>query len=142
MKRVVLELLQKKKEGHTKIKHIKYHMLSMQNYLKSHMFNNHEASMLLSLRSRTTRESGANFPYNINQMCPMGCITEDTPEHIQVCEHLNSEETKNSDIQYEHIFSDNVEEQAAVTKVFVTLLERREDASILKTGPSHSSVQG
>ena len=114
----------------------------MQNYLKSHMFNNHEASMLISLRSRTIREFGAKFPYNINQMCPMGCITEDTPEHILVCDHLKSEETRNPDIQYEHIFSDNVVEQAAITKLFVTLLERREDASILKTGPSHSSVQG
>ena len=76
VKTVVIELIQKKKEGHTKIKHIKYNMLSMQNYLKSHMFNNHEASMLLSLRSRTTREFGANFPYNINQMCPMGCIMD------------------------------------------------------------------
>ena len=76
VKSVVIELLQKKQEEHTKIKHIKYNMLSMQNYLKSHMFNNHEASMLLSLRSRTTREFGANFPYNINQMCPMGCIMD------------------------------------------------------------------
>ena len=114
----------------------------MQNYLKSHMFNNHEASMLISLRSRTIREFGAKFPYNINQMCPMGCITEDTPEHILVCDHLNSEETRKQDIQYEQIFSDTVVEQAAATQLFVTPLERREDASILKTGPSHSSVQG
>ena len=58
------------------------------------------------------------------------------------CDHLNSEETINPDIQYEHIFSDNVVEQAAVTKLIVPLHERSEDATILKTGPSHSSVQG
>ena len=111
VKSVVLEVLQKKQEGHTKIKHIKYDKLSMQNYLKSHMFNNHEASMLISLRSRTTREFAANFPYNINQMCPMECITEDTPEHILVCDHLKSEETRYPDIQYEHIFSDKQQSQ-------------------------------
>ena len=52
VKSVVIELLQKKQEEHTKIKHIKYEKLSMQKYLKSHMFNSHEASTLISLRSR------------------------------------------------------------------------------------------
>ena len=91
----------------------------MQDYLKSHMFNNHEASMLISLRSRTTREFGTNFPFNITQKNPLGCITEDTPEHILVCDHLNPEETRTSDIQYKQKISDNVSKQAAVTMCYL-----------------------
>ena len=62
--------------------------------------------MLISLRSKTTKEFQASFPFNLNKMCPMGRVHEDTPEHILVCD---------TDIQYEHIFTENVSEQAAIT---------------------------
>ena len=87
----------------------------MQEYLTSPLFNNNEASMLISLWSKTTREFQANFPFNLNKMCLMGCVHEDT-HSILVCEPLYPQETRDPDIQYEHIFSENVSEQAAITK--------------------------
>ena len=71
--------LKEKQEGHIKISHIKYNEQKMQSYLKTHMLNNHEASLLFSLRSKSTREFKANFPYNPDQMCVMGCAELDTP---------------------------------------------------------------
>ena len=41
--------LKRQQEGHSKISHICYKQLKTQEYLKSHMFNNHEAFLLLSL---------------------------------------------------------------------------------------------
>ena len=111
----------------------------MQNYLKSHMLNNHEASLLFSLRSKSTREFRANFPYYIDQQCVMGCPELDTPEHCIECVKLNPKEAQ--DINYEDLFSESFEKQVAITKLFSSLLERREDASALHTGPSHGPLQ-
>ena len=108
----------------------------MQQYLKSHLFNNHEASLLISLRSRTTREFKANFPYNADQMCPMGCLELNTLEHCLTCDPIYQKETRNNNIKNEDIFSKTVSNQSDVTKLFATLLEKREDASALDTGPS------
>ena len=114
----------------------------MQPYLKSSLFNNHEASLLISLRSSTSREFKAYFPFNIDNMCPMGCKEIDTPEHCLKCDPIYPNESRDPNIQYEDIFSDSVDKQADVTKLFATLLERREDASALETGPSHHPGEG
>ena len=142
VKLYVLGMLKNKQEGHSKIRHIKYHKLNMQPYLKSTMFNNHEASLLISLRSRTTREFKANFPFNNDQMCPMGCAELDTPEHCLKCDKIYPKESRDLNIQYEDIFSDSVYRQADVTKLFATLLEKREDASATDTGPSLHPAEG
>ena len=114
----------------------------MQSYLKTHLLNNHEASLLFSLRSKSTREFRANFPYYVDQMCVMGCLELDTPEHCIVCVQLNPKEAQSTDIVYEDLFSNSVTKQAAVTKFFSSLLEKREDASALDTGPSLHPAEG
>ena len=106
------------------------------------MLNNHEASLLFSLRSKSTREFKAKFPYNPDQMCVMGCAELDTPEHCLKCEKLSHDETQDTDIVYNDIFSETLSKQAAVTKLFTTLLERREDASSSPTGLSQSLMEG
>ena len=106
------------------------------------MLNNHEASLLFSLRSQTTREFRANFPYNVNQLCVMGCSVPDTPQHCINCPQLQADEAYNENIRYEDLFSDILVKQTAVTKMFAALLERREEASSYFTGPSHGPVEG
>ena len=135
-------ILNVKKETHIKISHIQYDQLNMQKYLKSPMWNNHEASLLFSLRSKSTREFRANFPYYADQMCIMGCLELDTPEHCIVCVKLTPIEQQNKDILYEDLFSDSTLKQAAITKLFSSLLERREDASASQAGPSQCPGEG
>ena len=52
-------MLNDRKEGHGKIRHIEYHKLNMQ------------------------------------QMCPMGCLELDTPEHCLSCDPIYPKETRN-----------------------------------------------
>ena len=132
------QTLKEKQEGHTKIKNICYNEFKTQGYLKNHIINNHEAALLFSLRSRTTKEFKANFPYYADQMCPMGCNQLDTPEHCIVCRNIVKGDTNIKDIKYEDIFSDSVHKQAAVVQLISSLLERREDASPSTTGPGCS----
>ena len=71
----------------------------------------------------------------------MGCQIPDSQEHCLECEKLNGNDTLNRSIKYEDIFSSDIKKQAAVTQLFASLLERREDASASPTGPSLCSGQ-
>ena len=137
----VFEKLKIKQKGHSKIKNISYSELKTQGYMKSPMLNNHEASLLFSLRSRTTKDFKANFPYFSNQRCPLGCDELDTPEHCLVCRKLTHGESHLENTSYNDIFSQSVVRQAAVVQLIVSLLERREDASASSTGPSCSPAE-
>ena len=125
----VFDNLKQQQQGHSKIRDICYEKFKPQEYLKTHMLTNHEVSLLFSLRSRTTKQFKANFPYHQDQQCPMpGCTELDTPEHCLQCEKLFNN-TQCSDTQYDDIFSSDISKQVAVTKIFASLLERREDSS-------------
>ena len=83
--------------------------------MKSHVLNNHEASLLFSLRSRTTKQFKANFPYNSNQMCPLGCDDLDTPGHCLVCRKITPGEMDTHNTKYDDIFRQNVLKPAALS---------------------------
>ena len=51
IRKYMLSELKKKQEGHNKISNICYNDLKTQEYLKTHMLNNHEVFLLFSLRS-------------------------------------------------------------------------------------------
>ena len=52
------------------------------------------------------------------------------------CDQVYPVNLRDSNISYMDIFSDNIDKHAAVAKLFVTLLERREDTSASTTGAS------
>ena len=137
----VFSNLKEQQTKHSKIREICYKSFKIQDYLKCHILNNQEVSLLFSLRSKTAKEFKANFPYNQNPLCPMGCQIPDSQEHCLDCEKLNCNDTLNRSIKYEDIFSSDIMKQAAVTKLFASLLERREDASASPAGPSLCSGQ-
>ena len=128
--------LKKEQDEHSKIKHIKYSTFQSQEYLKTHMMNNHEVSLLFAPRSRTVKQFKANFPFHSDKKCPMCGKEEDSQDHCMTCEVTYPEGTRDSNILYSDIFSEDIEKQTAVTKLFSALLQRREDASASTTGPS------
>ena len=128
--------LKKEQREHSKINTIEYETFQTQEYLKTHLMDNHEISLLFALRSKTTRACKANFPFNSNKNCQMCGKHEDTQEHVLECEDTYKTGITDNNIVYNDIFSDNIEKQAAVTKLYSTLLQRREDASAFTTGPS------
>ena len=142
VKKCVFDKLEKLQEGHSKISHICYKNFKVQSYMTNHTLNNHEVSLLFSLRSRTASIFKANFSYNAEQLCPLGCPEVESQEHCLLCEKLYPKEKRNVSIVYNNIFSDDTTKQAEVVQLFATLMERREDASSSSTGPSHSPVQG
>ena len=121
---------------HSKISNICYQNFKMQEYLRTHKMNNHEVSLLFSLRSRSAKMFRANFPFYSDQNCQFCETEEDTQEHILKCEVIYPTNTRNSSIEYGDIFSEDVDRQAAITQLYATLIERREDASASTTGPS------
>ena len=136
-KNYMLQELKKKQNNHKKIKEICYNSLETQKYLTTHMLNNHEVFLLFSLRSRNAKPFKANFSYNKDQTCPMvGCNELDTQEHCLSCSKLwFDENTQTNTMKYEDIFSEDLLKQVAITQLYASLLERREDASAVTTGP-------
>ena len=139
IKEHVFKKLKIQQANHSKIRDICYNSFKGQEYLRSHMLNNHEVSLLFSLRSRTAREFKANFPYFKEQTCPMGCLDMDTQEHILICPKLNSQKSQDITAQYSDLFSSDINQQTVIIKVFTSLLERREDACASEpAGPDHT----
>ena len=115
----------------------------MQEYLGTHRMNYHEVSLLFSLRSRTAKIFRANFPFNIERMCPDCEKEEDTQEHMLKCEVMYPRSIRNNSISYNDIFSEDVSRQAAVIQLYANLIERREDASASTLAPvSAQDLQG
>ena len=65
----------------------------------------------------------------------LGCEKQDSQEHLLQCLKLTSK--NEDDINFSDPFSSDVTRQAAVTKLFTSLLERREDAIAPPVGPNH-----
>ena len=136
IKEVMLNELKTQQSKHKKISAICYDELKTQEYLKTHLLNNHETMLLFSLRSQNAKQFKANFPYNRDQMCPnVGCNQPDTQEHCLKCENMLGTYPVNRDIQYSDIYSSDINKQVAITKQISCLLKRREDASAETTGP-------
>ena len=128
--------LKRVQSEHSKIKIIEYRTFETQEYLKTHLMNNHEVALLFALRSKTAKQFKANFPFHSKKDCPMCGKEDDSQEHCLKCEDTYPEGTRDETISYSDIYSEDVHKQTAVTKLFATLLQRREDASVSTTGPS------
>ena len=64
-----------------------------------------------------------------------GCEELDQQEHFLECDKNYPLEAGTQDILYDDIFSNDINKQLAVTKLFSSLLERRQVASANFTGP-------
>ena len=117
---------------HSKVKHIKYPKLETQKYMTSPIFSNEEVNLLHALRSRST-ECKENFRQkyiNTNLLCSL-CQTEnENQQHILTCtvliEKFRSENLSIDQVEYENLFSNNVNKQKEVTQLFMELFKIRE----------------
>ena len=92
--------------------------------MKTHKLNNHEISLLFSLRTRTVSEIKGNFPsQHKDNKCPLCGQSEDTQEHCLSCDQLNS--NKNLMNVYSDIYSSDLNKQILITKAFLVILEER-----------------
>ena len=129
LRKVALKYLALNKTSKTE--KLNYKALEMQEYLKSPLFSEKEASLLLALRTRTVRGIRCDFPgMSTSRECPMeGCREEDTLPHLLTCpvlrEHM-AERSRVSTVKMEHIYSGTLEQQHEATQAFTLLLATRE----------------
>ena len=117
------------------------HMLKTQEYLTSPLFNDEEASILFSLRSRYV-DCKINFKNKYKEddlLCPLCMKEDDDQKHMLNCEvlntHFSSSDVVDDKIVYEDIF-DVAKKQKRVTGIFKALIEIRKQ---LEANPSTSS---
>jgi hypothetical protein len=127
IKEATFKYLRKLQEGHTKVKEIKYTNMKVQEYLKSHMKNDHK-ELLMAVRSKMVRTIQNNFK-NHNQearMCPLCKESPDSQEHCMACPIIiNGLSDKMDHISYEHAFAE-LPEQLNFIDYFSRLLGIRE----------------
>ena len=135
VRNAALSFLLSLKEQHSKVRHIEYKGLEAQNYLKSIIFTNDEASLLFGLRTKTARQFKGNFPFQntICIHCPLKCWkTKETPlidsqEHILQCKSLSdirSQDIANDKVEYSNLFSHVKKQKETVTLIKLLLEER------------------
>ena len=142
MRNAALKYLNEKKKTHSKIKDIEYQELKTQEYLTSPLFNDEEASILFSLRSRYV-DCKLNFRNKYKEedlLCPWCMKEDDDQKHMLNCEvlntHFSSSDVVDDKIMYEDIF-DVAKKQKRVTGIFKALIEIRKKQ--LEANPSTSS---
>ena len=77
------------KNSHSKMDNVTYDKLEIQEYLKSPIFNDESARVLLALRTRTIRGIKYDFRgMHSDVVCPLGCGNNDTLPNMLTCSVL------------------------------------------------------
>ena len=110
------------KENHSKVKHLSYSNLEMQNYLKSNRVKptKSEIQTIFEMRSRVT-DVKLNFRGKYENLeCRVCKSNEESQKHVYECnEIMKIRKIKNQKIEYEMIFKENVRKQVQIAKDFL-----------------------
>ena len=126
-----LLFLNKIKQKHSKVLHIKHESLKMQDYLMPENIRSTKLSkFLFSARCRML-DVKTNFSnmYPENKKCKLGCDKLDSQEHIMECQYLDDNDITviNDDVEYSDLFSSHVEKQLKVASVLEKRFMRRKE---------------
>ena len=122
---IVFDQLKKTQSTHTKVTDICYSTFTRQEYRISHELNNHEVSILFSLRSRTFKNVKNNFGMQLN--CSLGCLILENQEHWLCCKHTTN--NNNTHICYDYLYG-SLEQQIEIVQLYSKLEEEREELTI------------
>ena len=106
-------------------------MFGFQQYLKCENLSITEKKLLFSLRCRTFDvKTNYRNKFKFNMFCRIceNQTEEESERHLLKCSKILNHLDKNIDIanaKYESIYSDNLEEQVLITKVFHSILKIR-----------------
>ena len=128
-KKAAFNYLVSKQAKHTKVNTIKYTQLETQKYMLSSIFRNEEVNQLHALRSRTTN-CKMNFKNKYNQdnlLCDLCCTENQDQKHLLRCKEierkLNSQQLTKNRMEYENIYSSDVNKQKEITSLFIDLFK-------------------
>ena len=131
------------KEKHSKVKHIEYAALKIQNYLQSPNICTEETQVLAALRSNCIRTVRMNFPklYKNRVYCPLKCEkqnqTEDTQEHLLTCKKLNESNTYN--VRISDAYACTAKQEAIAKVIFKVIRKRSIMLDQMEEKETHSS---
>ena len=122
-----LNYLVKLKNTHSKVLHIEYRTLEMQDYLVPSNISTEVAKFTFLCRSRML-PVGANFKKggNKNPTCPVCKSTEyDSQPHLMLCTRLSVNTLADQIPQYDNLFGENLDQKLAVVHLLKRNLEER-----------------
>ena len=124
VKKESFQYLNSLKSGHSKVLHIQYDSLKMQDYFLTNKLSTQLKKFTFLCRSRMLAV-GANYKAgNQKPLCPICKVAYDSQCHLLVCEKLLVNNSICEDIpQYDDLFSPNLETNVAVqnlTEIYET----------------------
>ena len=147
VRNAAFQYLKECQEKHSKMRNLKYSTLKKQEYLSSPIFDSESRNLLFRLRTRTVSGIKCDFKgLYTDTTCPLACGQEDTIPHLLSCIVLRnyhaSTDISISDCKHEHLYSEDVREQKAITEIYKQLVQIRNhilSQPVVITGPMHSS---
>ena len=129
IKKESLNYLVKLKNSHSKVKHIDYEKLAMQDYLAPSRLSPEVAKFTFLCRSRMV-QVGANFKKGkkVNPVCPLCKINSeyDSQPHLMTCTKLNVNTLAKEKIpQYDNLLSKNLEKKLTVVHLLKKNFQER-----------------
>ena len=122
LKEKATAFLMKYRDKHSKTENLK--SFKLQSYLTSNKFTNNEKKLLFSLRTRSVHvKRNYKNKYKFNMTCSLcdDASQEETEIHLLKCKKITDQIKNNFDIAnatYEDIFSESIEAQLHITKMF------------------------
>ena len=112
--------------GHSKVAHIKYKRLEMQNFLRPNRISIQEAKFIFLVRARML-DIKANYQNaHANMLCIACKETEETQEHLLQCKVLGDENMVVEELpEYGNLFGENLQKQITVAKILNTNFNKR-----------------
>ena len=126
IKRESFQYLNSLKGGHSKVSHIQYDQLKMQDYFTTNQLSTQMKKFTFLCRSRMLAV-GANYKAgNQKPTCPICKIAYDSQCHLLVCEKLLENTICDNLPKYEDLFSQNLERKIAVVRILNENFKTRE----------------
>ena len=122
------EYLMSEKSKLSKVQHIKYDALKMQDYMLPHKTSTSLAKFICQARCRML-DVKTNYKNRYKDLlCPLGCSEnmEDTQQHLLVCEKLGDSSMVLKIPEYDEIFDQDVTQIVNVASILRSKLSTRQ----------------
>ena len=108
--------------------HISHSELCMQDYLKPNTSSIEESKFTFLARSRMipVRNNFKGQYTHTDTLCPMGCMDEDTQQHLLVCEELKETNALVPEVPlYEHLFGNDLGKMLNISRILKSAMKKR-----------------
>ena len=127
VRKEAFQYLQQIKSGHSKVMHIQYDQLQMQNYFLPGKISTQLSKFAFICRTRMLRV-GANYKGKTTRpVCPLCTVEYDSQSHLLACSKLNDNSPVGQDLPaYDDLFGKDILKQVAIVRKLHQNLKRRQ----------------